>query len=263
MRRSDMVNVFMGTAGSGKAVVGPQAPHGMVKLAPQTYSLPNAGYDYDDDVVLGFGHTHVEGIGGSGSRGYLMLMPATGGFFANERESCSRFSHKREWAAVGYYGVDLLRYNIKAELAATKNCSILRCTYPESKVSRLYADVSHTLLSQYLADDGFIVQTGPAELRGYGVYPILRKGSPRIQLFFCMRASKPFERVTYSSAPVIASPEFQTAEGEVVHFKTGISYISTEQAAANLDSQIPAWEFGGVVEDCKAAVGRGPVRHRY
>jgi len=252
MRRSDMVNVFMGTAGSGKAVVGPQAPHGMVKLAPQTYSLPNAGYDYDDDVVLGFGHTHVEGIGGSGSRGYLMLMPATGEFVPEEREYCSQFSHKREWASVGYYGVDLLRYNIKAELAATKNCSIFRCTYPENDVSRLYVDVSHTLLSQYLADGGSIERTGPAELRGFGLYPILRKGSPQIQLFFCIRASKPFDRVTYNQGtPIIASPEFPTAAGEIIYFKTGISYISTEQAAANLDSQLPAWDFDGAVEDCK------------
>ena len=252
MRRSDMVNVFMGTAGSGKAVVGPQVPHGMVKLAPQTYSLPNAGYDYDDDVVLGFGHTHVEGIGGSGSRGYLMLMPATGQFSADERAYCSAFSHKREWASVGYYGVDLLRYGVKAELAATKNCSIFRFTYPENALSRLYVDVSHTLLSQYLAEGGLIEQSGPAELRGYGLYPILRKGSPKIQLFFCIRASKPFERVTYSQGmPIIASPEFTTAAGEIVYFKTGISYISAEQAADNLDSQIPGWDFDGAVEACK------------
>ena len=264
MRRSGMVNVFMGTAGSGKAVVGPQAPHGMVKLAPQTYSLPNAGYDYDDDVILGFSHTHVEGIGGSGSRGYLMLMPATGKFFAGERAYCSGFSHKREWAAVGYYGVDLLRYGIKAELAATKNCSIFRCTYPESGLSRLYIDVSHTLLAQYLGEGGCIEQSGPAELRGYGVYPILRPGSPQIQLFFCIRASKPFDRVTWwqdgkelsgadssSGKRMGASPEFSTAAGEIVYFKTGISYISAEQAASNLDKQIPGWDFAGAVEDCK------------
>ncbi|MCL2512689.1 MAG: GH92 family glycosyl hydrolase [Oscillospiraceae bacterium] len=264
MRKSDLVNVFMGTAGSGKAVVGPQVPHGMVKLAPQTYSLPNAGYDYDDDVTLGFGHTHIEGIGGSGSRGYLMLMPATGEFTPNEREYCSKFSHKKERASVGYYGVDLLRYNIKTELAATKNCSVFRCTYPKNSVSRLYIDVSHTLLAQYLAEDGFIEQTGPAELRGYGIYPILRRGSPQIKLFFCIRASKPFERVVYwregkespgaesaSGTRMGASTEFSTAENETVYFKTGISYISAEQAAANLNNQIPAWDFDGIVEDCK------------
>ena len=43
MRLSDSVSVLMGTTGSGKAVVGPQVPHGMVKMAPDTYSLNNAG----------------------------------------------------------------------------------------------------------------------------------------------------------------------------------------------------------------------------
>jgi len=259
-----MVNVFMGTAGSGKAIVGPQVPHGMVKLAPQTYSLPNAGYDYDDDIILGFGHTHIEGIGGSGSRGYLMLMPATGPLFTNERAFCSKFSHSREWASVGYYAVDLLRYGIKTELAATKNCSIFRCTYPESDSSRIYIDISHTLLTQYLGEDGFIEQTGPDELRGYGEYPILRAGSPKIKLFFCIRTSKPFDSISYwqngeeisgvkSSSGVLmgASPEFKTVNGEIVLFKTGISYISTDQAAINLDKQISDWDFDRVIENCK------------
>ena len=88
--KSDYVNVFMGTTGSGMAIVGPQMPHGMVKVAPQTVSLPNAGYNYADDTVLGFAHTHVEGIGGTGGRGNLMLMPSTGEFIA--RRICVRFS---------------------------------------------------------------------------------------------------------------------------------------------------------------------------
>ncbi|MDR3314374.1 MAG: GH92 family glycosyl hydrolase [Oscillospiraceae bacterium] len=266
MRTSDFVNVFMGTAGSGKAIVGPQVPHGMVKLAPQTFSLPNAGYDYDDDAVLGFAHTHIEGIGGGGGRGHLMLMPATGAFVAGERAWCSPFSHRREEASVGYYGVDLLRYGVKAELAATKNCSLLRCTYPASDAARLYIDVSHTLAEYGLGVDGCIAQTAPTELRGHGVYPIDHPGSPQIQLFFCIRLSKPAENVVFwqdgeridgataaTGAHMGASPEFRTAQGEVVYIKTGISYCSAEQAAENLERQIPSWDFDGLVERCKTA----------
>ena len=56
-RLIDYVNVFIGTAGSGHAVVGPQLPEGMVKLGPDTDRLPCAGYDYTDLKILGFSHT--------------------------------------------------------------------------------------------------------------------------------------------------------------------------------------------------------------
>ena len=42
-------------------------------MAPDTYSLNNAGYDYEDDVILGFSHTRIEGIGGSGGRGHITV----------------------------------------------------------------------------------------------------------------------------------------------------------------------------------------------
>lgn len=266
MRLSDSVSVLMGTTGSGKAVVGPQVPHGMVKMAPDTYSLNNAGYDYEDDVILGFSHTRIEGIGGSGGRGHIMLMPANGELIVEEQKFCSKFTHKRETAEVGYYSVDLLRYGIKTEMSATKNCSIFRLTYPAATDSRLLLDLSHTLCQYALGYDGHAEICGDSELRGYGVYPIGYPNTAETRVYFTLRLSKPFQKVVFwkgedvfenvseiNGKKIGAVPMFETAEGETVLAKIGISYISMEQAAKNLDRQIPAFDFDKVVADCKDA----------
>lgn len=266
MRYSDYVNVLMGTTGSGKAVAGPQMPHGMVKLAPDTYSLNNGGYDYNDDVILGFSHTRIEGIGGTGGRGHVMVMPANGEMIVEETEFCSKFTHKREIAEVGYYSVDLLKYEIRTEMSATKNCSIFRFTYPKSSDSRILIDLSHTLHTLALGYDGHAAATAPDEIRGYGVYPVGHPGSAEVRVFFVLRLSKRFDRVLYwqnghllenadetSGKKIGAIPVFATEEGEVVTAKIGISYISEEQAALNLDRQIPDFDFDRVVESCKTA----------
>lgn len=269
MRLCDSVSVLMGTTGSGKAIVGPQMPHGMVKLAPDTLSLNNAGYDYNDDQILGFSHTHTEGIGGSGGRGHILLMPAVGAISVEELCFCSPFSHEHEIAEVGYYAVDLLRYGIRAEMSASKNCSIFRLTYPEATDARLMIDLSHTLCRYALGYDGHIEAHGNRELCGYVVYPIGYPNTPETRVYFTLRLSKSFERVIYWQDGQIqpdavsaggrkfgAAPVFSTAAGEVVFVRVGISYISVEQASRNLDAQIPDDDFERVVCECRDAWDR-------
>lgn len=264
--KSDYVNVFMGTTGSGMAIVGPQMPHGMVKVAPQTVSLPNAGYNYADDTVLGFAHTHVEGIGGTGGRGNLMLMPSTGEFIADERLRACRFSHEDERAEVGYYSVLLRRYGVKVEISAARCCAIYRLTYPRSDESRLSLDMGHTLHTAQSGLDCRVEAASRSELRGWGLYPLGHPRSNHMKIYFCLRLSKPAERVAFwrggeridgaasvSGAKAGAAFEFSTAEGEVVFARLGISYISEEQAAKNLDAQLPGCDFDGTVAACKAA----------
>ncbi|MBE6952758.1 MAG: DUF1349 domain-containing protein [Ruminococcaceae bacterium] len=266
MRRSDFVNVLIGTAGVGQALVGPQMPHGMVKLSPDTFSLSNVGYDYNDDTILGFSHTRIEGIGGAGGRGHLLLMPANGALVTDETKFASKYSHKQEVAEVGYYAVDLKKYGIRTEMSAAQNSSIFRFTYPSGEDSRLMIDLSHTLHTYQSGRDGFVRQTADNELSGYGVYPLGSPSTPNMIVYFVLRADRPFSKVLYwkgdevfddasrvSGKHVGAIPYFAADDGAVVTVKVGISYISTEQAARNLDAQIPDYDLEAVVEKCKAA----------
>jgi putative alpha-1,2-mannosidase len=100
-RPVEYVNTFIGTHGAGHALVGPQVPRGMVKLGPDTLTLPNAGYDYLDSNMLGFVHLHQEGAGGHGGRGNILLAPVNGELFTDERKYFSPYSHSNEEAYVG------------------------------------------------------------------------------------------------------------------------------------------------------------------
>ena len=78
------VNVFIGTGADGHTFPGASRPFGMVQLSPDTQvrhfrqSYPWAsGYNYADDSILGFSHTHFSGSGHS-DLGDVLLMPYSG-----------------------------------------------------------------------------------------------------------------------------------------------------------------------------------------
>jgi putative alpha-1,2-mannosidase len=112
-----LVNPFIGTMDFGNTFPGAALPFGMVQLSPDNGG--QAGYDYDNTRIDGFSHTHLSGVG-CGALGEVRVMPTTG---AVDSDSPGRFGshyrHDTEAARPGYYGVDLTKYGIRAELTAT------------------------------------------------------------------------------------------------------------------------------------------------
>jgi putative alpha-1,2-mannosidase len=106
----------------------------MMQLSPDTRLTGwdgCSGYHYSDTIIYGFSHTHLSGTGCS-DYGDILLMPTTGYVSVNNNDYSSSFSHVNEKAEPGYYSVLLDKYNIKAELTATKRSGIHRYTYPAS-----------------------------------------------------------------------------------------------------------------------------------
>ena len=63
---------------NGQQFPGAVSPYGIVKLSPDTYPHTNddhAGYDYAEDQIAGFSHTRVEGVGGQGAGGDVLITP--------------------------------------------------------------------------------------------------------------------------------------------------------------------------------------------
>ncbi|HYG79223.1 MAG TPA: hypothetical protein VD861_02480, partial [Pyrinomonadaceae bacterium] len=119
------VNPFVGTGGHGHTYPGATTPFGMVQLSPDTRLTGwdgCSGYHYSDDVIYGFSHTHLSGTGIS-DYGDILLMPTAGPVRLNALGAegarggyASRFSHRNERAAAGYYSVRLDDEGILAEL---------------------------------------------------------------------------------------------------------------------------------------------------
>src|SRR3954464_6535869 len=129
------VNPLIGTRKMGHTYPGATVPFGAVQLSPDTDEQPHhiggnynpaayrncAGYQYDDNTIVGFSHTHFSGTGHS-DLGDFLIMPTVGALQLNPGTAAdpktgfrSAFSHANEKAEAGYYSVKLDDDNIIAE----------------------------------------------------------------------------------------------------------------------------------------------------
>lgn len=283
------VDPFIGTGGEGHTFPGAVVPFGMIQLSPDTQIKPRkdaygwaAGYRYDDHTIVGFSHTHFSGTGHS-DLGDVLLMPIAGEVKLERGDAdkpgsgyTSRFRHDDERAEPGYYAVTLDDYGVRAELTASPRVGVHRYRFPQGKPAHVLIDL-RTSMYDYpgkiswsrlrLRADGTV--TGFRETRGW---------APGRQLYFAMRFSKPLrghafhnteqdipykgfpppgeqepsERAQIEGRQLVGSFDFGDDLREPLLVKVSISPVSEEGAIANLDAEVPGWDFDGVRAAAKA-----------
>ncbi len=277
------VDPFIGTGGEGHTYPGATVPFGMVQLSPDTQIKPRkeaygwaAGYRYDDTTIVGFSHTHFSGTGHS-DLGDVLLMPISGDVRLERGDVSkplsgytSRFSHEGERAEPGYYAVTLDDYAVRAELTASARVGVHRYTFPAGKPAHVLLDL-RTSLYDYpgkiswsrirVQPDGTV--TGFRETRGW---------APGRQLYFAMRFSRPLaghalhnteqdipykgfappaaedptRRAQIEGRQLVATFDFGAAEAAPLVAKVALSPVSERNAIANLDAEVPDWDFDRV-----------------
>ena len=266
---TDFVNPFIGTGGHGHTYPGAVVPNGMIQPSPDTriYQWDAcSGYYYNDSTINGFSHTHLSGTG-CGDYGDVLLMPTVGkqdyhamGSKSQQMAYASAFSHQNETAQPGYYSVVLDRYNVKAELTATKRAAIHRYTFPQSDESGFILDLDYSLQRQ---------KNEEMELEVISDTEICGRKKTVYWAFdqyinFYAKFSKPFTytMVTDSMAldeggPLLPTAKvllhFNTKAGEEVYVKVGISAIDIDGARKNVEAEIPEWDFNGVRKAARAS----------
>ena len=284
-----MVDPMIGTGPDGHTFPGATVPFGMVQLSPDTQIRPfkqsykwAAGYRYEDTTILGFSHTHFSGAGHS-DLGDVLLQPISGEVRLEpgdidkpESGYRSRFSHDSEKAAPGYYAVSLLDYGIQVELTATQRVGVHRYTYPSDKPARVLMDLRSSIYNYpgkvlwsriRIRPDGTV--TGMRETRGW---------APGRQLYFAIRFSQPLkEHSLYDREPLpveyhgfktpgttpentqaiegrglVASFDFGVLKQPLI-VKVALSPVSEESAIANMDAEVPAFDFDAVHAAATAA----------
>jgi predicted alpha-1,2-mannosidase len=276
------VDPFIGTGGEGHTFPGAVVPFGMVQLSPDTQLKTRkegyawaAGYRYDDDTIYGFSHTHFSGTGHS-DLGDVLTMPIAGevrldpGDAKQPRSGYhSQFSHADEKAEPGYYAVTLADYGIRAELTAGERVGVHRYAFPAGQPAHVLVDLRPSMYDYpgkvtwsrlRLRADGTL--TGYRQTRGW---------APGRSLYFAMRFSRPpsghalhdtegevpykgfappAERDPRARAQVqgralVGVLDFGSDGGELI-VKVAISPVSEDGAIANLDAEMPGWDFDAV-----------------
>lgn len=256
------VNPFIGTGGHGHTFPGPVVPHGMIQPGPDTRIDgwdSCSGYYYPDSTINGFSHTHISGTGCC-DYGDILLMPTVGeqryeptGLASQQVAYASAFSHDSEVAVPGYYTVYLKTYGVKAELSATTRAAIHRYTFPQSSESGFILDLDYSLQRQ--ENKEMVIEVlSDTEIRGYKRTAYWAFDQP---VYFYMKFSKPFtyklvdDTVTVDDevgeqARMKALLNFSTSQNEQVLVKVGISAVDMEGARANVEKEIPDWDFDKV-----------------
>jgi predicted alpha-1,2-mannosidase len=264
---SQFVQPKIGTGGHGHCYPGATVPFGMVQLSPDTFNKGwdwCSGYNYSDDSIMGFSHTHLSGTG-IGDMLDVLIMPCTGNvkLAPGTREHPeggyrSRFSHSEEESVPGYYTVLLRDYAIRAELTATSRVGIHRYTFPKNKDGHFILDLDHGY------DDGpGVVRWANLKVMGgdtlVGGKSTNRWAAGR-EMFFAMKFSRPFDRIEVfaDGKPVSDISQaahakslkaviyYATAANEQILVKTGISGVDADGAQRNLLAEVPDWNFDGV-----------------
>jgi len=249
---------LVGTAGFGNTYPGAQVPFGGIQISPDTdddYYDAASGYKYAHKTIQGFSLTHLSGTG-IPDLGDFLFMPGTGQIrlnastFTHPGEGYqSAFNHDKEWCSPGYYAVELLDYNVKAEMTAALRSGMFRFTYPVSDNSFILIDLHHTLYQKCkwsnirLINDSTIV--GSKLVKGWG---------PERHVFFAAVFSAPLKDfdfiqdsvvVAYNTKRFRSSHEawgedikcrirFKTTAGQQITVRTAVSGVSIDGALLNL-----------------------------
>jgi predicted alpha-1,2-mannosidase len=140
------VNPMIGTGGHGHTYPGATVPFGMVQLSPDTRIDGSwdgcSGYHYDDKVIYGFSHTHLNGTGCT-DFGDIMLMPTMGEPSLDPKEYGSSFSHSNEKASAGFYSVKLDKSNINVRLTASTRVGFHEYTFNKNGQANIILDLNH------------------------------------------------------------------------------------------------------------------------
>lgn len=269
--RLGWVDPLIGTGGwgfgAGSMTPGPQMPNGMIRPGPDT-SFDHvawpwqhfAGYWFPDTNIRGFSQTRLVGVG-LNDQGVVRIMPAHGFDRSKTREAGyrQRFSHTRERARVGYYGVVLEPSGIDVEIAAGDRASIYRISFPPAPAPpTVILDAGAAIVPGHVRGGSVEIDPDAREIRGVvdlvGGFSGAYGGLPT---YFVVRFSQPFtDWGTFRGGSTRERGRradgtrcggwLQFAERSVT-VAVGISYIDVAHARAHVETDLPGFDFDRAV----------------
>jgi predicted alpha-1,2-mannosidase len=264
------VDPRIGTGGLGFAhgscFVGAAAPHGLVKVGPDTNGpfgtvnfLHYSGYFAEDDRIRGFSHVHLHGAGAT-DYGVLSVMPIPA-FDASKltvTANETRFTKANEVATAGAYTVTLVN-GIEAAMTATPRAAVHRWR----GAGAVLIDLGKTLESGEIDGAELAVDPAAREItgqlhhrggmtRGFGGYTI----------YFVARAKTAWTAHRVWSAGNPPSAAMQAAGTDVgaaidisgdFELAVGLSFVSLDGARRNLDAEVPTVDYEAALAGTRAA----------
>jgi predicted alpha-1,2-mannosidase len=275
---AEYVDTRIGTAHSRWMIApGPWMPFSMVKLSPDNQNIGwQAGYQTTFETIGCFSHIHewtMAGLGMMPTNGELQTK--VGDQFDPDSGYRSRIDKSTEDAPLGFYKVYMPDTKIWAEVTATTRCSFQRYTFPKDQEGRVMIDMHVQAEYDYQLKDVEITKVSDYRIEGKS-----HQLSPRPTVWsndadqeytvhFVIEFDQPIKKMggwhndKLTNSTVLKGEnlkdagiyvEFDTQKLPVVQARTGISLVSIQNAAENLETEISkpfGWSFSAVVENQK------------
>ncbi|KAJ6438156.1 ankyrin repeat domain-containing protein 52 [Purpureocillium lavendulum] len=268
------VDQLIGASNGGNVFPGATVPYGLAKAVADTDSGSNqGGFTLDGAAVTGFSALHDSGTGGEPSLGNFPLFAYNAcadddvnrcAFPKRTRAAFGHFGNDTVKAKPGYFAITLNK-GPRVEMTATHHTALFRFNFSKSDQGQkplILQDL--TDLSNSRQDNATVhVDEAAGRVSGQGVFtPSFGQG--RYTAYFCTdfhgsqiadsgifvdsRASAEVKDLQISKGingyplPGGAFVRFVNADNPV-YARVGLSFISTEQACANGEKEMPDFDF--------------------
>jgi predicted alpha-1,2-mannosidase len=260
------VDPYIGTAAHGHVFLGASVPFGAVQVGPDNINKGwdwCSGYHYSDSVVKGFAQDHLSGTG-IPDLGDILVMPYTGtvrtttGTQENPSSGYSAYyRHRDEIARPAYYSM-VKSDGVKVELTASERVAFHKYSFPPGREAHIIIDLQQGNYSKRMKTDkisGYIEKADKYTLKGW------RNSSGWAadrRIYFAIRSNVPLTGlVIYDGATIHPGNSleakivkgllsFKKTPGQVL-WKIGLSPVSSDHALANIQAEIPGWDFNEIV----------------
>lgn len=250
------VNPMIGTGGHGHTYPGATIPFGMVQLSPDTRIDGSwdgcSGYHYDDTIIYGFSHTHLNGTGCT-DYGDIMLMPTMGNPILSPKDYSSSFSHANEKASAGFYSVKLDKHNIDVALTSSTRVGFHQYTFNTAGQANIILDLNHR--DKLLQGEVRIVNAKTIEILrrseawAKDQYVFARIEFSQPMLINKIRSNNSAQASAtdkvFKGTQLALSFSKKVSKGDKIWVKVALSPTGYEGAKRNM-SEIPGWDFAKV-----------------
>ncbi|WP_316737412.1 GH92 family glycosyl hydrolase [Pedobacter aquatilis] len=244
---SKYVNTFIGTAPltdpkilgyklpdgwrswAGLTFPGSSLPNAMVQLSPMTEYGSGAGYEYEDSVILGFTHTNK----GHWNLCNIPILP-----MSNPGEKFgSKFSHKKESSAPGFYQVYLDDYDVNVSLTSTLRAGYHRYEFKNSANRQILFDMGK---ANSRVSTWNIEQEGTNIIKGF-------QGGENVYFYAIINAKiDKLNKTEEGKRTGYAIAHLADGDKEPVEIKIGLSFVSIENAKQNVLAEIGKKSFNEI-----------------
>ncbi|KAL1966947.1 hypothetical protein VTN77DRAFT_3691 [Rasamsonia byssochlamydoides] len=267
------VDPLIGSANGGNVFPGASLPYGMAKAVADTNSDSNqGGFTLDGSNITGFSTMHDSGTGGNPSLGNFALFPYTScvndtvdGCVYPKKARPISYVNGSVNASPGYFGITLSS-GIHVDMTTAQHTSLFRFQFPDAESSSPLILMDLTDLSDSRQDNATIaVDESTGRMTGSGRF-LPSFGSGDYVLYFCAdfksssklrdngifvdsRASADVKQLKISRSingyplPGGAFVRFYAPPDNTILARVGVSFISSDQACSNAESEIPDFDF--------------------